>query len=1477
MPPLARLLVTLGSLGVGGSVAAGPLRVDFSRSDDAGLAPLQTGWLGFGLPGTGGDEVAAPFADDELAGLGGSVAVALAGNSHARDYAPATGAFAADSALLSDGPLLNRAGVMTLTFSGLLPGSYALTTYHHTTQFGPSERPPATPFDVRLTDAAGDAVPVASGVAMSDNASPALSVVELEFVVDAAGAAHVDFVRGPDQGTPDHFALCGFELALAGPPPPPLVLGGAFLTEFMASNADTLTDGDGDAPDWVEIWNSTGAALDLSGWALSDDPAAPGLWRFPDGSVLQSDGYLVVFASGKGGGGYADPGGHLHTDFRIDRSAGGHLALHRPDGAGGWELVDSFAAYPEQREDVSYGQIGTELPLARGYFTAPTPGARNIGEPVAGFVADTKFSRDRGLYDAPFALAITTATPGAEIRYTLDGSEPAPDHGAVYSAPVAIDTTRIVRAAAFLAGHEPTNIDTHTYVFTAHVPDQPDQPPGFPTTWTGWDYGMDQNLTDLRAIVDDPAADEAAAKAAVAESLRALPTLSLVTDVDHLFSPATGIYHNTEGRGAAWERPCSIELIDPVDGGLLQIDCGVRLQGFTSRDPTRNPKHSLRLIFRRAYSAGKLDYPLFGGSAADRFDTVILRSNSQDAWVYNSAGNRAGQFVRDEWNRRTQLEMGRPSPHGTWVHLYLNGLYWGVYNPVERPDASFAASYFGGDKDDYDALKNHEEVIDGDGVGYNELLALIQNDPGNFGAGYRDFSSAAAYEALQGNAPDGTPDPALPSYLDVPNLIDYVIHNMYSAATDWPGNNYIARDRTAAGTGFKFFSWDNEHGMKPSAGIDRTQPHSRDNDSPTKFHHPLRANAEYRLRFADHLHRAFFNGGPLTADSAAARWIELTEEIRPALVAESARWGDYRRSDPYTVTGDFLPLREDLMTNWFPQRSAIVLGQFRAQGLYPDVTAPAFSQHGGTLPEGSPLGVTAPAGTIYLTLDGSDPRLRGGAVNPAAIALATGTVSETLLAAGASGWRYSDGGSAPPGAWASAGYDDSAWGAGAAPLGYGGVGDPDIATTIDSGPLASKHPAAYFRRTFTAAGAGAFTELALSLRRDDGAAVYLNGAEIVRSNLPAGALEFTTLALEGIGGTDEEAYLTFTVPLAPGLLVEGENTLAVEVHQSATSSSDLVLDLALAGTRSAGGASGVSLTASGSVKARALAGGEWSALNTADFIVGTPAGPGSLAVSEIHYKPLGGGALEFLELANISGATLELTGLRFTEGVEFEFPQGATLAPGERVLVVDRLAAFEAEYGPGLPVAGEFSGDLDNGGETITLTAADGATVRSFRYDDRAPWPESPDNGGFSLTLIAPASDPDHADPASWRSSRFPGGSPGGSDARPAPADPGDDGDRDGLAALAEFALGGDDADPAVRPALAVASLGDGTRVLSYVLDLAAESAGVTPEGADDLAGWTALALPWSGREDLGSGRVRISHELPADAPPFLRLRVDQR
>ena len=795
------------------------------------------------------------------------------------------------------------------------------------------------------------------------------------------------------------------------------------ISEIMASNATTLTtrvrptpdakfQGDELTPDWIELHNRHSQAVDLSGLYLTDDEQNPAKWALPADIVIEPSEYLLIFASGED---VRDPAlderGYLHANFQLS-SDGEYLALNRGDGIAVFEFS---GGYPRQQADVSYG-LSSMTDTAGAYFVESSPGRPNI-DPRDGFVEEADLSVERGFFQEPFFVELATATPAARIRYTLDGTDPSETNGLDYDSPLNLAQTTTLRVAAFRHDLVPSQVVTHTYFFLDDVLAQNHTPPdGFPATWgnTFTDWGMDQDPEDLAAIAGNENFTVDQARDVIKDSLLALPSMSLVTSIDGMFGKENGIYANTEGRGERWERPVSVEYIDPSQQETgFQIDAGIRIQGYTSRNPSRNPKHSLRLVFRDDYGAPQLEYPLFGNRAAESFNTLVLRSNSQDAWVYDTGDNRLGQFIRDQWARETLLAMGQVQPHGNWVHLYINGLYWGLYNPTERPDASFAQSYLGGSSDDYDIVKNHEEIIDGTADAYNDLLTAIQKDPRDFSAGYFDFSDTADYQRVQGNNPDGTRNLDYPVLIDVPSLIDYVIVGAYAAANDWPGNFYMGRDRTADSAGFKFFMWDNEHGMKPHVRSNRTRPHRRDSDSPTKFYHALRTNDDFRLLFADHLQRAFFEGGVLYVDPEntnwnpdhpernvpAARWMELTGEIEQALIAEATRWGDLRRIQ-YTPHEQFQKVRDRLLEKWFPVRSDLVLDQFKSLGLYPEHTAPVFGQHGGTISDGFELVIQNPneAGQMFYTLDGTDPRLEANLyASPVALSGPVTVKSRVLL------------------------------------------------------------------------------------------------------------------------------------------------------------------------------------------------------------------------------------------------------------------------------------------------------------------------------------------------------------------------------------------------------------------------------------------------------------------------------------------------
>ena len=271
--------------------------------------------------------------------------------------------------------------------------------------------------------------------------------------------------------------------------------------------------------------------------------------------------------------------------------------------------------------------------------------------------------------------------------------------------------------------------------------------------------------------------------------------------------------------------------------------------------------------------------------------------------------------------------------------------------------------------------------------------------------------------------------------------------------------------------------------------------------------------------------------------------------------------------------------------------------------------------------------------------------------------------------------------------------------------------------------------------------------------------------------------------------------------------------------------------------------------------------------NTASYIGDPSNAQLYLVVSELHYHPLNNGLAEFIELMNISSdITLDLEGIRFTDGISFDFTTGniTSLAPGERVLVVRDMNAFELEFGNDLPVAGTFSegGALGNGGESLKLEDAENGTIRQFEYNDKSPWPTAADGGGDSLVLLAPESVPDHDLPSNWISSTpTPGTSSSGFS-----GDPEADDDGDGLNAFLEYALGTDDQSASSGHDAVSVTLLENSAAFTYRQNSAATDVTFIVETSNDMKNWvdaSSLNLIEVARVNNGDGSESVTIRLP--------------
>ncbi|MHC4062222.1 MAG: chitobiase/beta-hexosaminidase C-terminal domain-containing protein, partial [Planctomycetota bacterium] len=686
------------------------------------------------------------------------------------------------------------------------------------------------------------------------------------------------------------------------------------INEFMASNDETIADPQSEYDDWIEIYNGGEIAIDIGGMWLAD---AQNWWEVPDDrpadTTISPGGYLLIWADNDTGD---LPG--LHAGFALSKDEGDEVSLYASDGS---TLIDTIS-FGDQIADISYGRY-PDASYGLRFFGTPTPGSQNEGA-YLGEVADTKFSHNRGFYDTPFNLSITCNTGDAQIHYTLDGSEPNESGGGpthTYTGPIEVNQTTTLRAAAFKPGYLQTNVDTQTYIFLDDVVNQPD---------------MDQSVIG------------AFGAGFIKDTLKSLPTLSISMDQDDLA--------HLQDQDSRWpdeglpkmELSTSAELIygDPNQGEGFQINCGIEGHSWAL------DKRSYKLIFKSVFGPTQLRYPFFesapvnADSAVDEFDRVVLRASK----------NKPVTYAGDQWTRDSEILMSGLGAHGTYVHLYLNGTYWGLYNATERPDAWFTSSYFGGEPEDYFAtnhgIERGEDHISGSSSRFDAMMTLAWEE---------NLENPTKYEQFKG-------------LCDVQKFADYTILFWFSGFGDSIDNNWYAgmRNNPLAGSvppeGFMMFMWDAEFVFKDQA-------------SPPGHHEPwvpphyftmvnhtivdtwlaLYENTDFNMLFADRIYKHCFNGGALTDDNAQARWNTIVDHVTDAAICEDARWGG-------SVTPEVIDMNDFVDT--------FIDALYAKGGLYPSFLPPTFNQQGGQVPSGFGLEMTDPCsiGDIYYTLDGSDPR-----------------------------------------------------------------------------------------------------------------------------------------------------------------------------------------------------------------------------------------------------------------------------------------------------------------------------------------------------------------------------------------------------------------------------------------------------------------------------------------------------------------------
>ncbi len=1096
------------------------------------------------------------------------------------------------------------------------------------------------------------------------------------------------------------------------------------INELMASNAGTTKDPQSQWDDWIELHNMSDRSVDAGGLYLTDDLSSPMKWRIPNATTITARGYLLIWADGDVGD------SDLHAGFEL-AAEGERVALSASDGKTLIDVVD----FGQQRADMSFGRSPNGSGTW-GYLIAPSPGKANSAA-YAGVVEGPTFGRERGFWSEPFDLSIQTATADATIVYTLDGSRPTPTHGSTYQSPIHITTTAVVRAAAFKNNWLQTEVETHTYLFLADVIRQPAEVPGYPRPWT-WLGGNSYAYHDYE--MDPQVVNHPAYKDMIVDALKAIPTLALAASREDLDTFYWG----------SGERRVSMELMYPDEPRKnIQTDCGAEPHSHNRM------KRSLQLNFRSEYGNARLesallrDGPLNGDSAAESFDKLVLRGGNNRSWarVWNPERT---TYTMDQWYRDTQIAMSGVGSHGTFVHLYINGLYWGLYNAVEQPNAAFAATYLGGEEEDWYSV-SHGGSHGGDATRWGYLKGTLKD---------KDLTVPANYAEMR-------------RYLDVERFVDYLLLSWFVGMTDWPENNWWGANRNDVPGPFVYFGWDAEWSWLTTRGHDNgwVHPDFRNGKSGgvtiAALWHALRKNPDFTMLFADRAYRHLFDGGLLTDELCKQRYLALNDFIRDAVVAESARWGDTCESLGHptrTRDVDWLAAESEMLGPGFMDGNAArFVGSLRKEGYYPNIDPPVFDPPGGHVPLGSAVTLMNPnpGGDIHYTLDGSDARPSGTAqmgnevvlVSESAIKrifVPTGPVSDS--------WR------------GATSFNDSGWLDCTGAIGYErDLGYESLINVNLENLMYGRTPGCYIRVRFTIdTDPSRFEALAFRVRYDDGFIAYLNGVEMCRANATRSPAWNTPAAGSHADAqaVDPESFNVFALSHA---LKRTENILAVHALNESATSSDFLISFELVATEPSPSSSQairyvkpIVVTRSVQLNARVLAGETWSAMNRAAFAVGPVAE--SLRITEIMYHPLDTGDLddpnrEYVELMNVGSQSINLNLVRFTEGIDFVFPD-IDLAPGAYTVVVKNAAAFEETYGPGIPIAGQYAGHLDNSGERLQLVDAAGDVIYDFRYRDG--WHRSTDGAGHSLVIADLAAPPDSwGQKSGWRPSRESGGSPG--------------------------------------------------------------------------------------------------------------------
>ncbi|MEO6245303.1 MAG: CotH kinase family protein [Opitutaceae bacterium] len=908
-------------------------------------------------------------------------------------------------------------------------------------------------------------------------------------------------------------------------PVAPIATNGVVIAEIMADNASGLEDEDLDRPDWIDLYNGTAAAVNISGWRLSYASAAATPqpdYTLPD-LTLPAYGHQIIFASGKNRFTNVRP----HANFTLQKE-GGTLTLLP---ASGTPAVHTLA-YGPQQEDVSFGGFGA----APGYLEFATPGATNRSRQTAGrrVAAPIFFKPDiLPLTDQPSAVITTGislgiqlppgAPAGAEIRYTLNTAEPT-ETSTLYTGPLAITAGTCVKAKSFAPGFLPSKTGNRAFIWLSNAAD-----------------------TSATALIN-VANNYNASGQPFSSPLPVLVLDSYLRNVDGLTNPA-GLRPYRFSQLAVYDVKPGTNRASLANAPDQMLRAGTHVRGESSSGQPQRP-YALEL---------------WKEDEDDDRNEPLLGMPSHSDWILMSL-YLDKSLMRNYLMQQAMLDANGPGSgvRCRFVEVFFNqgngtvdyGDYRGVYLLMEKvsrgkervdvaklndsmsaPELTSGGFIFKNDKLPYDYKINatSNATVPGSSRDYDifhpEPVTVTQ---ANALVGWLNRMTTALA------APDFNV-PASPNYygrwLHERSFIDKTLWIELCKEVDaYTFSSYFSKDRNGPMTAFPLWDIDRSlgnanyasshtsFGMKWwSVGANYTYY--------TRLHQDPEFNDRYWNRWTE-LRRSHFSKDTLfnriegvyrlLTDASTADIVNAATAATMAVQVPAAR--HFRRFPILGVntntSGQAGQVNRttwrhevDALKSWLAERLDWIDGAGQpinnttlAERLKPtDVIGVPSGQpaYGGSVPVGFQFRLHNPnpaGGTTYYTIDGADPRQTGGALDTTAQTATPSTVTTTPILTSGQTWKWLLPSAAPTidtsgTTWIAETYPDTAWSSGPAPLGYGET--TGLATNIS--PVAPNYTAfdaepgpAFFRTTFTASGTAALTGVQFEIMADDGAGQPIN-------------------------------------------------------------------------------------------------------------------------------------------------------------------------------------------------------------------------------------------------------------------------------------------------------------------------------------------------------------------------------------------------